>query len=346
MRSDFFEDNDEGVDFGNAFNLFMSTFKSGQVEGVSFSEEEYEYIIEKLIEQELDAETLVASRLAFEKYPYSSLFFLRYCDSLVLGNRVDQALHLLQEYKGVFSETGPLFFLYSRVYIFKGDFSKAREYYSMATAKDMVDDQTKDSIYALAQDCIEVQNFKEAIFYFGQIESKYSLPYEFHNDLAFCYDKLENPQKSIEHYNKYLDSDPFNDNVWFNIGTVLARTKDFDKAIEAFEYSIALNPSNSSSLYNLGVVFMNLQRYKEASEIFEQFMQVDNDVLARFALSEAYIFLGLPDKAKHLLRSTLNEQLPDIERNNRLQAIEVLINSYPVLASDMEFIEYVKKFNN
>ncbi len=332
-------------EFSRALELFLDAYRSNKVADVHFSEEEFEYIIDKLIDKGLDKEALVASSVAFDKYPYSSLFFVRYCDSLILEGNVSAALTLLNEYDGAFPGSGQILFLYARAYIFIKDFKKAREYYAKAVADDKVDDLTRDSIYALAQDCIEVQNFKEGIFYFNEIDFKYGLTYELYNDLAFCYDKVDLPQKSIEAYNKFLDGDPFNDNVWFNIGTVQARIKDFDKAIESFEYSIALNPQNSSSLYNLGVVYMNLQRYKEASEVFERFMQIDEDVLARFALSEAYIFLGLPDKAKSLLKDSLNDSLSAEEKNNRLQAVETLINSYPVLANDTEFLNYIRRFN-
>lgn len=346
MNSDFFDDKDDSMDFSSALNLFMDAYKSNQLDSLSFSEEEFEYIIDNLIEQNIDEAVLLASKIAFEKYPYSSQFFIRYCDSLILANEPSAALKLLDEYKGIFSNSGQILFLYARAYLFLNDFDKANEYYLLAVSEEKIDNQTRDSIYALAQDCIEVQNFIQAIYYFKEIEARYGLTFEFYNDLAFCYDKMEYPEKSIECYNKYLDADPFNDNVWFNIGTVQARIKDFDKAIESFEYSIALNPANSSSLYNLGVVYMNLQRYKEASEVFESFMKVDDDPLARFALSESYLFLGLPDKAKMLLMRVLEEEpLSAEEKNNRLQAIESLMNSYPVLANDSEFVEFVKKFN-
>ena len=98
------------------------------------------------------------------------------------------------------------------------------------------------------------------------------------------------------YYNKYLDSDPFNDNVWFNLGTIYAKLMQFDKSIEAFEYSLALNGSNSSSLYNLAVVYLNLERFRESAETFEKFNECEKDNLSGI-IGLANAQLGLNDYA-------------------------------------------------
>ena len=45
MNSDFFDDKDNSMDFSSALNLFMDAYKSNQLDSLSFSEEEFEYII-------------------------------------------------------------------------------------------------------------------------------------------------------------------------------------------------------------------------------------------------------------------------------------------------------------
>lgn len=296
MENGFFDDNERegGAGFEKLFAEYLSAREEGNLQDLNFNEDEFEYVLDRLVEEGKEEEVLELSALAFERYPYSSALLARFCDTLILMGDPDKAIELLTAYSDSFSAESSLYILFSRANIIKKKFSHARDYFykAMELGTDAADDaDTAGQVCTLAQDCIEVGNYREALYYLNKADKISRLPFEYSNDYAFCYERLDEPQKAIEHYNRYLDKDPFNDTVWFNLGTVLARTRDFEKAIEAFDYSIALNASNSSSLYNLAVVYMNLQRYAQAASVFEQFVAIDSDVLGHLGLGEAYIRL-------------------------------------------------------
>lgn len=279
------------------YEEYLSAREEGNVNSLNFNEDEFECLIDKLIEEGREEEVLQVSQIAFERYPYSSLLLARFCDTLILMGNPDKALDILDEYAESFKTESAINMLFARANIAKKQYVRARDYFYKALEFSQIISDSMESTCALAQDCIDVGNYTEALYYLQKASTLAPLPYEYNNDFAFCYDKLDEPEKSLEYYNKYLDSNPFNDTVWFNTGTVLARLKDFDKAIEAFEYSIALNSSNSSSLYNLAVVYMNLQRYREAADTFAEFVKVDADVLGKLGLGESYIRLERFDEA-------------------------------------------------
>ncbi|MBR2478182.1 MAG: tetratricopeptide repeat protein, partial [Bacteroidales bacterium] len=292
MENEFFEDKDGGADYEKLFAEYLSAKEEGNLALLNFSEEEYESLLDRLVEEGKEDDVLELSQLAFERYPYSPALLTRFCDTLILMGNPDKALDILSAYKDSFSAESAMYILFSRANIMKKKFAHARDYFykAMELGNDSLNDiDSAEQVCTLAQDCIEVGNYEEALYYLERAQRIAPLPYEYSNDFAFCYDRLDEPQKAIEHYNNYLDKDPFNDTVWFNLGTVQARIREFDKAIEAFDYSIALNPGNSSSMYNLAVVYMNLQRYQEAAQVFEHFVEIDADVLGRLGLGEAYI---------------------------------------------------------
>ena len=292
MENEFFEDKDGGADYEKLFAEYLSAKEEGNLALLNFSEEEYESLLDRLVEEGKEDDVLELSQLAFERYPYSPALLTRFCDTLILMGNPDKALDILSAYKDSFSAESAMYILFSRANIMKKKFAHARDYFykAMELGNDSLNDiDSAEQVCTLAQDCIEVGNYEEALYYLERAQRIAPLPYEYSNDFAFCYDRLDEPQKAIEHYNNYLDKDPFNDTVWFNLGTVQARIREFEKAIEAFDYSIALNPGNSSSMYNLAVVYMNLQRYQEAAQVFEQFVEIDADVLGRLGLGEAYI---------------------------------------------------------
>ena len=297
MESNFYNDKEGESEFPNAYEDFLNAKADGNLSSLNLPEEAFEYLLDRLIEEGNQDDVLELSQVAFDKYPYSLQLLTRYCETLILAGNPDRSLEILTSYADSYSENPSIFLLFVRANIAKGKFRHARDYFYKALECNSNDSDTVDSICAVAQDCIDAGNYREAIFYLERAQRMHKLPYEYYNDFAFCYDRLDEPEKSVEYYNKYLDQNPFNDTVWFNMGTVQARLKDFDKAVEAFDYSIALNAGNSSSLYNLAVVYMNLQRYRDAAVTFEQFVVVDSDILGRLGLGEAYIRLNREQEA-------------------------------------------------
>ena len=291
MESNFYSDKENEGEFPQAFEDYLAARLDGNLQGLNFSEEEFEYVLDRLVTEELQDEVLELSQIAFERYPYSLHLFTRLCDTLIITGNPQQAVEILDSYADSFNSSSAIYLLYSRANIAQNQFNHARDYFYKAMECTDGESDTMESVCALAQDCIDFGNHSEALYYLTKAQKLGTLPYEYYNDIAFCHDRLDDPGKAEEYYNKYLDNNPFNDTVWFNMGTVQARLKDFDKAIEAFEYSIALNGGNSSSLYNLAVVYMNLQRYREAALTFEQFVKIDADILGRLGLGEAYIRL-------------------------------------------------------
>lgn len=293
MENNFYNDKENGDEFPHAFDEYVSAKAQGMLDSLDFGEDEFEYVLDRLMDEGMQEEVLELSELAFGKYPYSLPLLVRLCDTLIMTGNPDKSLEILDSYKDSFSGNNAIYFLLSRANIAKKCFAHARDYFYKAIELEGDRGETMDSIAALAQDCIDAGNYEESLYYLEKAGKYGELPYEYFNDYAFCYDRLDCPEKAELYYNKYLDADPFNDTVWFNMGTVQARLKNFEKAIEAFEYSIALNPSNSSSMYNLAVVYMNLQRYRDAAGVFEEFVKIDEDILGRLGLGEAYIRLGM-----------------------------------------------------
>ena len=292
MVNDFI--NDREGEFPGAFEEFLFAKEQGNLQSLDLSEEAFEYVLERLLDEggeECEENVLELSGIAFEKFPYSLHLLSRYCDALILSGNPDKSLEILASYEDSYSQVQGFHFLLVRGNVAKGKYRHAREHFYRALECTGDEGETIESSCAIAQDCIDSRNYREAIFYLERGERIRPLPYEYFNDYAFCHDRLDEPEKAAQYYDRYLDKNPFNDTVWFNMGTVQARLKDFDKAIEAFEYSIALNGGNSSSLYNLAVVYMNLQRYREAALTFEEFVKIDADILGRLGLGEAYIRL-------------------------------------------------------
>lgn len=379
MSLDFFAEDDSNSDasiLNTNIKWYFDALESNDLSNFKLSENDFEQLIEHFISIEDLENTEICSELAFSLYPYSQRLLVNWCDTLALLGKIDKTLEILDKYKESFAECGALYVVYARAYIKAAEFNKAAESYKKSVQYIEDKEDLYDLTYSLAMDCIEVNEFNSAIYYLDEIDSMKLNHHEYFNDYAYCFDKLENSKKAIEFYNKFLDAEPFNDMVWFNLGTMHAKELNYDEAIESYEYSIALNEKNDSSLFNLALVYINLSRFKEAVEQLLLCLELDNTSIdTYYSLAEAYI--GLEDialakesYAKALEIDSSNEDsiasykcilaIDEYLNNNIEEATNIIIELtkdnydaisrmyklYPNLANDSNFLDLLVKIKN
>ncbi|MBP5693800.1 MAG: tetratricopeptide repeat protein [Bacteroidales bacterium] len=295
-----------------------------------FEEDEYEYIIDKYVDlYNIDMANRVSEE-GFLKYPYSSELLVRYCDAMVIRKELDKALQVLDHYKDSFPPNADIYLSYSRVYIGKKDLQSARRYYDMAIAVESTPEEVCDSVHTLAQDCMEIEQWQEAIFYLdrtAELTARWNAKHNekekdenlnsFWFDYAFCSEKIGQEDKAVELYQKCLDIDPFNDIIWHNLGIIYEKKRLYRKSYEAFGYAIALNPQNIHALFNMGQLCLECKLPQEALKHFNDFNRLeknDPDGICGQALS--YFLLGDLNQAEILYRKALifNPEHPGAKR--------------------------------
>ena len=293
--------------------------EDGIAEGNRFEEDEYEYIIDKYIDLYNIEMANRASEEGFLKYPYSSALLVRYCDSMVIRKEFDKALAVLDNYKDSFPPNADIYLSYSRVYVGKKDLTEARRYYEMAIAVESFPEDVCDSVHTLAQDCMEIEEYQEALYYLDRTAELTATWNAKHNekekdenltsfwfDYAFCCEKIGQEDKSVELYQKCLDIDPFNDIIWHNLGIIYDKKNRLRDAYEAFGYAIALNPQNIHALFNMGQLCIDCKMPQEALKHFNDFNRIEKnnpDGICGQAL--AYFQLGDLNQAEILYRKAL-----------------------------------------
>jgi Tfp pilus assembly protein PilF len=70
-------------------------------------------------------------------------------------------------------------------------------------------------------------------------------PATFYNQLGYAYLTLKQNDKAEEAFNKYIELDPKNPNVYDSKGDFFMYTKKFDKAYESYMIANSMDPSFS-----------------------------------------------------------------------------------------------------
>ncbi len=273
--------NFEEETFSELISKCEEAYDQGTLEALHFTEEEFEFLINHFIDEMDDDIVYIITGMGYKQHPYSTDLVIRYADVLIVNGETDEAIEILLKQISLDPSNSDIHFLIARVYIKKEDRETTSQYLESALSLTTTDGI--DMLLTASQDYIDSYMYEHAVDLLKRAESMAPKHQELINDLAFCYERMGLFELSMSYYQKYLDIDPFNDNVWFNVGTIYARELKFNKAIEAFDYAIAINPENSSVFYNKAILLVNSDQYDQAIATFSSFLELEPYNL--FALS-------------------------------------------------------------
>jgi len=300
--------NFEEEQFSDLISKCEVAYDKGLLESLSFTEEEYEYLINHFVDEMDDDIVYTITSMAYKQHPYSTDLIIRYADVLIVNNETDKALEILSKQISLDPVNSDIHFLIARVYIKTNDIETASQY--LESALSLTTSEGIDMLLTASQDYIDSFMYEEAIDLLERAQELAPTHQELINDLAFCYERMGLLEDSMIHYQRYLDIDPFNDNVWFNVGTIYARELKFEKAIEAFDYAIALNPENSSVLYNKAILLVNTDKYDQAIETFSSFLVLEpNNLFALSGIGYAYLAKDKIDQAQEYFKMAMIEDI-------------------------------------
>jgi tetratricopeptide (TPR) repeat protein len=132
------------------------------------------------------------------------------------------------------------------------------------------DKQARNVVSCIAEVFNNMGFFHQALKWLGSVENLYGDNKAFTILMADTYANLNDTEKAIELFNKIIDEDPYNDNVWLKIAQCHHAAGDFKESIEACEFAIAANEENGSAYAVMGNAFMELENYDKAKEAFHK----------------------------------------------------------------------------
>ena len=118
-------------------------------------------------------------------------------------------------------------------------------------------------------------------------------------NLGIVYEKLKNFPKAKEAYMKALEIEPDAIDAIYNLGLVCTELGEYEHAIQCFEYVISSDEKDSNSYFNLGLVYFKMKDYPQALEFFQKTIDLnDEDIYAHFYIGNIMKELGDNDGAR------------------------------------------------
>jgi tetratricopeptide (TPR) repeat protein len=248
---------------------------------------ELEHIIDFYIEKyELKNATEVIE-YALKLHPGSSTLLLKKAQVLINNGHPYKSLKLLKDIGKIETSNHMVFFLKGVVYSSLGELSKAISNFENALLLSF--DSKEDLLINIASTLQQIGQYEFTAKYYKQCydlnnENSVSL-YE----LAYCYEKLNYDNESIEFYKKYLSIDPYSKLAWFNLAGVYHKIEEYEYAIDALEYVLAIDPEYSHAIYQKALNEVYIEEFDKGIETFNQFLKIEPDsASALFHIGEAY----------------------------------------------------------
>jgi len=202
------------------------------------------------------------------------------------GNEKD-ALQLLKHIENIEESNSEIHILKGICYSALGKNKEANACFNKALSLENENEDISDIYLTISQHFINNSNYDFALKYLIKAYTTDKTNNLVLYDIAYCYDKLFELDKSVKFYKKFIDTDPYSDNAWFNLGNVYNKLERYNDAVDAFEYAIAINDNNSTALFNLANSYANWGKYDKAIETYNEYLKYDKDnIIAIYYIGE------------------------------------------------------------
>lgn len=236
--------------------------------------------------------------VGLQQHPSSVELKLKHIKLLIDNGKEKEGLRLLKHIESIEASNSEIHILKGICYSNIGQKKEANECFNIALS---LEDESEDicEVYlTISQHYINTSNYDFALKYLIKAHNTDQTNNLVLYDIAYCYDKLFELEKSVKFYKKFIDTEPYSDNAWFNLGNVYTKMERYNDAVDAFEYAIAINDNNSTALFNLANSFANWEKYDKAIETYNEYLQYDKDnIIAIYYIGECYEKAGEYEEA-------------------------------------------------
>ena len=258
----------EYEEFENNKNLSLTRFekmlKTNRV--LFFDSNEFENIISYYLENGKINFAKKAIKLGLEQHPDSSNLALFEIEILIFENKLDNAEKLLEGL--ILSEPSN-----EEIYIQKANIYSKKKLHKKAILclKKILDFNTDNpEVYSLiGVEYLFLEDFENAknnfIKCLNYDDSDYSALY----NIVYCFEILEQNDKAIDYLNTYLNSNPYCEVAWHQLGKQYLIFKNYLKAISAFDFAIISDEYFVGAYIEKGRALEKINKYNDAIENYK-----------------------------------------------------------------------------
>ncbi|WP_397363317.1 tetratricopeptide repeat protein [Olleya sp. R77988] len=282
---------------------FESMLKTNNV--LFFDSNEFENIIHHYLNQGKVSLAKKAIKLGLEQHPTSTNLKLFQVEIFVFENKLKEANQLLDALY-ILEPSNEEIYIQKANILSKED--KHEDAINVLNIALDLSEETSELHSLIGMEYLFLDNFEEAKQSFMRCLEEDSEDYSSLYNIMYCFDFLNENDEAIKFLNDYLNSHPYSEVAWHQLGKQYFTLKDYKKALSAFDFAIISDDRFVGAYLEKGKVLEKLKRFEEAIECYALTVELDDPTsFALLRLGCCHEKLGQNDLAKQYYYKTVKE---------------------------------------
>tara|TARA_B100000963_G_scaffold141641_1_gene123323 strand:+ start:9238 stop:10605 length:1368 start_codon:yes stop_codon:yes gene_type:complete len=138
-----------------------------------------------------------------------------------------------------------------------------------------------------------LEDYNKAKKFFLKCVKENPMDYQSLYNLLYCYDQLEENIEAINTLNEILETNPYSEVAWHQLGKLYTKINKFEEALSAFEFAIISDDSFTGAYIEKGKLLEKMGRINQAIDNFEFSVKLnDPNAFLMHRIGECHLKLG------------------------------------------------------
>ena len=249
---------------------FESMLKTNHV--LFFDSEEFENIIHHYLNQGKIALAKKAIKLGLDQHPSSINLRIFKVEIFVFEDKLIEADKLLNELYNLDPTNEEIFIQKANIFSKKDNHEQAIEV--LKQALELTDDVV-DLYSLIGMEYLFLDKFEEAKEYFIKCLNEDSEDYSSLYNIIYCFEFLNQTEEAVAYLNEFLDTNPYCEVAWHQLGKQYYTLKNYKKALAAFDFAIISDDTFVGAYLERVKVLEKLKKFEEAIENYTITLKLD-----------------------------------------------------------------------
>jgi len=282
---------------------FESMLKTNNI--LFFDSEEFENIIHYYLNQGKMSLAKKAIKLGLDQHPTSTNLKLFKVEVYVFENKLIDADTLLNQLYLIEPMNEEIYIQKANILSKKDEHQQAIDV--LKKALELTDDVI-DLYSLIGMEYLFLDQYEDAKTYFIKCLEEDLEDYSALYNVIYCFEFLNQNKEAIEYLNSFLDSNPYCEIGWHQLGKQYYELKEYKKALAAFDFAIISDDTFVGAYLEKGKVLEKLKRFEEAIEFYNISLKLDDPTsFALLRIGYCYEKLKKHDLAVQYYYKTVHE---------------------------------------
>ena len=338
--------------YNESIDKFESMLKTNGF--LFFDSDEFEEIIVYYLEIGNVSLAKKALAMATDQYPNSIALILLKIELLLFNNDLDQAEKLIEKISEIEPLNTEMFIQKAKILSKK---KKHKESIKILIKIERDSDLYFDALSLIGKEYLFLDDFINAKKYFIRYLDLNQFDYSVLNNVLYCFDSIGDNDSTISYLNSFLETNPYNEIAWHQLGKLYAKENLFKEALTAFDFAIISDDCFIGAYIEMGKILEKLNKINEAIEKYEIASKIeDSNPFALYRIACCHDKLGNEDLALSYYNKTVIEDpvhdkawmsisIKLFYKNKLIEAKENLIKAIEINSEKINYWELYAKIN-